>query len=239
LRHNNCNDKIETSCERFDMSKGILISFEGLDKVGKSTQVTLLIDHLKAKKYAPILVREPGSSEVGEKVRTILADPALRGKISPLCEFFLYSASRAQLVSEKIAPCLARGEIVVADRYYDSSTAYQGFGRGIDLDFIARVNLMASNGLVPDLTILLYVENFTASSKKSANRFAPSLFDDRLEQEFLEFRKKVQHGFLEIASKEKERFLVIEASEMRGQISRKIASQVEKLLKENNKRPSK
>ncbi len=210
---------------------GILISFEGLDKVGKSTQVERLIKHLETNGHDYILVREPGSSEVGEKIRTILADPDLKGKISPLTEFLLYSASRAQLVAETIAPMLQRGQIVIADRYYDSSSAYQGYGRGIDLDFIAGVNATATGGLIPDLTILLYAEKLGAPGTKADNRFAPGLFDDRLEQEFIDLRKRVQQGFLEIAEREKERFLVIEASEKRDQIARKIAGRVDKLLK--------
>jgi dTMP kinase len=215
---------------------GLLISFEGLDKVGKSTQVDRLMDHLKERRgLNPILVREPGSSEVGEKIRSILADPALKGKITPLCEFMLYSASRAQLVSEVISPMLSRDELVVADRYYDSSSAYQGFGRGIGLDFINIVNATVTQNLVPDLTILLTVENFVAESRKTPDRFAPNLFDDRLEQEFMDFRKKVQQGFLEIANKEPARFLVLDANEKRELLAKKIAARVDKLLKENKK----
>ncbi len=112
------------------MNKGILISFEGLDKVGKSTQVERLISHLTSKGLDPVLVREPGSTAISERIRDILADASLKGKICPLTEFLLYSASRAQLVNETIKPELQNGKIVIADRYYDSSTAYQGYGRG-------------------------------------------------------------------------------------------------------------
>jgi dTMP kinase len=218
------------------MNDGILISFEGLDKVGKSTQVERLIEHLRGTGIEPILVREPGSTEVGERIRDTLADPKLNGKISPLCEFLLYSASRAQLVVEKIRPALEHGEIIIADRYYDSSSAYQGYGRGINLDFINHVNSTATQNLVPDLTILLFAENFMAPSKNIPDRFAPNLFDDRLEQEFMDFRKKVQQGFLEIAEKEKDRFLVINALEKKDQIAKKIAARVEKLIKEKRRK---
>jgi dTMP kinase len=215
------------------LKNGILISFEGLDKVGKSTQVERLISYLKEiRKIEPILVREPGSSEAGERIRSILADPELKGKISPLCEFMLYSASRAQLVTEVISAELPRGELVIADRYYDSSSAYQGYGRGIDLDFISRVNATVTRNLTPDLTILLTVKEFVAKSRKKPDRFAPNLFDDRLEQEFMDFRKKVQQGFLEIAQKEKDRFLVLDANEKREQIAKKIALRVDKLIKD-------
>jgi dTMP kinase len=215
--------------------KGLLISFEGLDKVGKSTQVDRLMEHLtERRKLNPILVREPGSTEVGERIRDILADPALKGKISPLCEFMLYSASRAQLVYEVISPKLSKGELVIADRYYDSSSAYQGFGRGISLDFINGVNATVTKSLVPDLTILLTVEKFIAESRKKPDRFAPNLFDDRLEQEFLDFRKKVQQGFLEIAQQEHDRFLILDANEKREQLAKKIATRVDKLIKERS-----
>jgi dTMP kinase len=215
--------------------KGLLISFEGLDKVGKSTQVDRLMEHLtERRKLNPILVREPGSTEVGEKIRDILADLTLKGKISPLCEFMLYSASRAQLVSEVISPKLSTGELVIADRYYDSSSAYQGYGRGISLEFINGVNAAVTQNLAPDLTILLIAEKFVAESRKKPDRFAPNLFDDRLEQEFMDFRKKVQQGFLEIAQKEPDRFLVLDANEKRDQLAKKIAARVDKLIKERS-----
>jgi dTMP kinase len=213
------------------MKNGLLITFEGLDKVGKSTQVERLSEYLKSKGHRPILVREPGSSEAGERIRTILADPSLKGKIAPLCEFFLYSASRAQLVIETIKPALERGDIVIADRYYDSSSAYQGYGRGIDMKFISAVNAMATDEILPDLTVLLYIHDFSPGSGHANNRFSPSLFDDRLEQEFSDFRKQVQQGFLDLAELEKDRFLIIDASEKREQIAKKIVTRVDVLLK--------
>lgn len=214
------------------MKKGLLISFEGLDKVGKSTQVKLLLKHLKKRGVGPILVREPGSTETSERIREILADRSLVGKISPLTEFLLYSASRAQLVTETIKPALERGEVVVTDRYYDSSTAYQGYGRGLDIGFIDTVNKAATDSLVPDLTILLVADKSISNSKQNIKRFSPDLFDDRLEREFLAFRKKVQAGFLKIARREKKRFLIVDASEKKSEIAKKIAARVNKLLKD-------
>jgi len=213
------------------LNKGILITFEGLDKVGKSTQVERLIKHLTTREIQHILVREPGSTETGEKIRDILADPALKGKIAPLCEFLLYSASRSQLTAEIIAPHLENDKIVIADRFFDSSTAYQGYGRGISLDFISHVNSVATNGIKPDLTVLLVAEKFASGSKRIPDRFAPNLFDDRLEQEFMDFRRKVQEGFLDVAKHDESRFLVIDAHEKREQIAKKIAAAVDKLLK--------
>lgn len=212
--------------------KGLLISLEGLDKVGKSTQVELLLKHLKKTGVEPILVREPGSTEISERIREILADRSLVGKISPLTEFLLYSAGRAQLVAETIKPAMDKGEVVVADRYYDSSSAYQGYGRGIDLEFIDTVNMAATESLIPDLTILLVAEKSINDTKKNIKRFSPDLFDDRLEREFLQFRKKVQAGYLQIAKKEKKRFLVVDASEKKSEIAKKIAARVDRLLKD-------
>lgn len=214
------------------MKKGFLISFEGLDKVGKSTQVKLLLKHLKKCGVDPVLVREPGSTETSERIREILADRSLVGKISPLTEFLLYSASRAQLVTEVIKPAMERGEVVVTDRYYDSSTAYQGHGRGLDIGFIDTVNKAATDSVIPDLTILLVADKSISNSKENIKRFSPDLFDDRLEREFLVFRKKVQAGFLKIAGKEKKRFLIVDATEKKSEIAKKIAARVDRLLKD-------
>jgi len=213
------------------VKNGFLITFEGIDKVGKSTQVKRLLNHLIAKGHNPVLVREPGSTAISERIRTILADPGLKNKISPLAELFLYSASRAQLVVETIEPELKANKIVIADRFYDSSTAYQGFGRGIPIGNIEAVNKIATHNIKPDLTILLYINEKSPRPHKSINRLAPNLFDDRTEQEFLLFRQKVQDGFFAIAQKEKERFLVLEASESKDQIFKKIKTRVDKLLK--------
>lgn len=212
------------------MKKGILISFEGLDKVGKTTQVDQLIEHLRQKGIEPVAIREPGSTEISERVRAILADRNMVGKINPMAEFLLYSASRAQLVADVIRPALTRGEVVITDRYYDSSSAYQGYGRGIDLEFINTVNQAASDHLVPDLTILLYIDNSSANTKDGVKRFGPDLFDDRLEREFIDFRSKVQEGYLKIAEQEKERFLVVDSSKTIAQVAAEIAARVDELL---------
>lgn len=212
------------------MNKGTLISFEGMDKVGKTTQVDLLIDHLRSRGIEPVAVREPGSTEASERIRAVLADRTMVGKISPLTEFLLYSASRAQLVSEIIRPALTRGEVVISDRYYDSSNAYQGYGRGLDLKFIDFVNATTSQGFVPDLTVLLVIEASSISTSEGVKRFGPDLFDDRLEREFIDFRTKVQQGYLEIAKKEPKRFMVIDSSQTIAQVAKAIAARVDGLL---------
>jgi dTMP kinase len=211
------------------VKKGLFITFEGLDKVGKSTQVDRLVGYLESRKIKVILVREPGSTEISEQIRNILLDKDNSGKISPLTELLLYNAARAQLVESVIMPALENGEIVISDRFYDSTTAYQGYGRGIDIGLIDSVNMAATGNLVPDLTILLSVGPIreVISNHK---RFQASSSDDRLERESLEFRERVREGFLEIAKKEPERFLVVDAEDTVVKIAAKIATQVERLL---------
>ena len=212
------------------MKKGTLISFEGMDKVGKSTQVDRLIEHLRNRGIEPVAIREPGSTEVSEKIRAILADRNMVGKISALTEFFLYSASRAQLVIETLKPALTRGEVIITDRFYDSSTAYQGYGRGLDLGFIEKVNITATGGLIPDLTVLLVIDGSAANTREGVRRFGPDLFDDRLEREFIDFRTKVQDGYKAIAEREPERFLVVDSSQTIAQVGKAIAARVDALL---------
>jgi dTMP kinase len=211
-----------------------LITFEGLDRVGKSTQVKKLIEHLERKKIEPVVVREPGSTDLSERIREILKDPANIGKISSESEFLLYSAARAQLVGDVIKPALEAGRIVISDRFYDSSTAYQGFGRGLDIEFIKSANMTVTGGIIPDLTILLVINTETAVNSKKLDRFNPDLFDDRLEQEFIKFRGKVQEGFLKIAGEESDRFLVIDSTETIGKIAKSVKTRVDMLLKANS-----
>lgn len=211
------------------MKKGLFITFEGLDKVGKSTQVDRLVEYLESRKIKVILVREPGSTEISEQIRKILLDKDNSGKISPLTELLLYNAARAQLVESVIRPALENGEIVVSDRFYDSTTAYQGYGRGIDIGLIDSVNMAATGNLVPDLTILLSVGPIK-DAINNHKRFQASSTDDRLERESLDFRERVREGFLEIAKKEPGRFLVVDAEDTVVKIAAKIAARVERLL---------
>ncbi|UCC80617.1 MAG: dTMP kinase [Candidatus Zixiibacteriota bacterium] len=211
------------------MKKGLFITFEGLDKVGKSTQVENLVKHLESKNLKVTLVREPGSTEISEKIRNILLDKENAGKISPLTELLLYNAARAQLVDDIIRPALERGEIVISDRFYDSTTAYQGYGRGLDIKLIHSVNMEATGNLVPDLTILMSVGPLNETINNH-ERFQSSSSDDRLERESLEFRERVRAGFLEIARQEADRFLVVDAEDTIENVAAKIAERVDQLL---------
>ncbi len=197
------------------MKKGILINFEGLDGCGKTTQIQLFTEKLKKESYKFRLFREPGGTEIGEKIRDILLDKK-NDKMHSLTEYLLYSASRYQLSREYLHPLINEGKIVICDRFYDSSTAYQGYARGIDLKFINTINFAATDNLIPDLTILLDIPLDIRSSRLGKKNL------DRLEQEHIDFHKKVKMGFLDMAKKEKNRFNVIDGTLPIETISNKI-----------------
>jgi dTMP kinase len=172
--------------------QGVFIVFEGPEGAGKSTQVNLLARQLAAAGLDPLVTREPGGTPAGDAIRTVLLDPALR--IDALTEFLLYSANRAQHVAEVIRPALAAGRIVISDRFTASSVAYQGYGRELDLGFVAGLNEHAAGGVVPDLTLLLDL-----AVQDGLQRIARRGTRDRLEQADLEFHERVRQGFLKQA----------------------------------------
>lgn len=187
------------------MTRSPFITFEGPEGAGKSTQLTRLAAQLGEAGVPHVVTREPGGTPLGTRVRGVLLDPAL--SIDPLPEFLLYSASRAQLVANVIRPALARGEVVVCDRYADSSVAYQGFGRGLDGTFLASLTREVTGGLVPDLTVLLDLDPAVGLSR-AASRGVP----DRLERADLDFHARVREGFLALAARDPGRFLVLDAT---------------------------
>ncbi|MBU0713301.1 dTMP kinase [bacterium] len=206
------------------MKSGIFITFEGIDGSGKTTQITALIQHLDEAGIPYQLFREPGGTGIGEKVRDILLDKNNDSMLS-MTELLLYSASRYQLTKSQIIPALESGKVVICDRFYDSSTAYQGYGRGIDLDFIMRLNAAATDSLVPDKTFILDIsleERHLRLDNKNL---------DRLEQEALDFHKRVHDGFLKMAAIEPERFIVLEGNRNPEELSNEIWETV-KTLKE-------
>ena len=170
--------------------KGIFITFEGIDGCGKSTQARKLHAHLTRKGYTVRLLREPGGTTVSERIRRLLLDRDM--EIGLISELLLYEAARAQLAEKVILPALIRGEIVLCDRFFDSTTAYQGYGRRIDLPLIKRLNRMASLGISPDRTFIFDIDYATALSRR---RKKP----DRLEKEKRAFFNRVRKGFLELA----------------------------------------
>jgi dTMP kinase len=192
------------------MARGLFITFEGSEGCGKSTQIALLHDSLQAAGQSALLVREPGGTTLGEEVRTLLLNhPADREPITPECELLLFAASRAQLVREKIAPALAAGTHVIADRFYDSTTVYQGFGRGLDLIAISQLNAFAVGTSHPDLTFLLDMEPSEAHAR--AHRRSGGQLD-RMESEPMAFFDRVRTGYLQVARESKHRITVLDAT---------------------------
>lgn len=179
------------------------ISIEGIDGAGKSSLKEYLVDYLKNDKV--ICVREPGGTDISEKIRELLLD-VRNEKILPKTEAMLYASARTQLVEEIIRPALQAGYIVIADRYIDSTIAYQGFARGLDIDFLQELNNLSTNSLTPNLTLLLDLEPKIGQERKQAGK------PDRLEKEGLLFQEKVREGYLKLAQLEPERIKVIDAS---------------------------
>lgn len=182
---------------------GLFVSIEGGEGVGKSTQARRLSNSLRASGGRVIETREPGGTPVGDVVRGLLLDPS--SDMTARTEALLYEASRAQLTETVIAPALERGEIVVCDRFIDSTTAYQAYGRGLDPERIRALNLAATDGIRPDVTVLL-----TLDPEESLRR-ATHGGADRMEAESLEFHRRVHDGFLTIAAAERARFVVVDA----------------------------
>ena len=182
----------------------MLITFEGIDGAGKSTQINKLVSYLNSKNREVLTLREPGGTEVAEKIRTILLES--RHEISPIGELLLFSASRVELVQQVIRPALAVGKTVILDRFFDSTTAYQGYGRGIDLSLLQSIIDISTCGTVPDITFYLDIEPEEALHRKFEHELL-----DRMERSGLEFYQHVRRGYLEMISRNKERFVCIDA----------------------------
>lgn len=192
---------------------GKFITFEGVEGCGKSTQMELLSSYLADAGLPVVTTREPGGNSVGESIREILLDPS--SSITPEAEALLYAASRAQLVHSVIVPVLGEGKYVLCDRYLDSSLAYQGEARGLGMDWILKVSLWATRGLLPDLTFLLTVPVEKGLARTSAKA-------DRIEMESIEFHRKVESGFLKAAEMFPERIVVIDGDREPDQVHRDI-----------------
>jgi len=205
-------------------SPGLFITLEGGDGSGKSTQAALLEAWLVGEHRTVVRTREPGGTDFGTEVREIVLHS--RGDISPRAEALLYAADRAHHISTKVRPALDRGDVVIQDRYLDSSVAYQGAGRVLDSAEIRRLSLWAAEGLLPDLTILLDLDETEARRRLDGAR---TRFD-RLENEKSEFHARVRAAFLDLAAKEPDRFLVLDASLPAETLAARIRGVVEPLL---------
>lgn len=206
------------------MQNGKFITFEGTDGSGKTTQIKLLEEYLKNKGYEVVFTREPGGTKVSELIRDIILDPE-NTEINPLTEMILYSASRAQLVAQVIKPAIKAGKIIICDRFIDSSYAYQGYGRGIDLKMIAEVNRVAVDGVSPDVTFFMDVNPEIAIKRRINESDA-----DRIEQEKIDFHRRVYEGYKKMALLFPDRIVAINASKPIDQISNQINKYIDDVL---------
>lgn len=193
---------------------GLFITIEGGEGVGKSTQSHLLAVRLREQGRVVLETREPGGTPVGDRIRALLLDPD--ASMAPRTELFLYEAARAELTAAVIAPALARGETVVCDRFFDSTTAYQAWGRGLDGDSVATLNLEATGGLAPDVTVLLALE------LDEAMRRATRGGADRIEAESLDFHRRVIEGFESIAAARSDRVVRVDALGTVDEVARRV-----------------
>ena len=198
-------------------TSGIFISFEGIDFSGKTEQARRLLETLRAANYDAELLREPGGVEIAEAIRNIVLD-AKHGGMTERTEILLYSAARAQITREKIQPLLAAGKIIIADRFVDSTTAFQGFGRQIDLDFVRRINRFVTWDLLPNITFLLNISLEVAEARQRQS--GKPL--DRLEREDRSFHERVQQGYLQLAQAEPARFVVLDGTLSMDAVSQEI-----------------
>lgn len=200
------------------MNKGFLVTFEGGEGCGKSTQIKLFIKFLEEQKLNFILSREPGGCVLGEKIRAILLHS--KEDMSALSEFFLFCANRAEHVKEVIKPALEEGKIVVIDRYYDSSLAYQGYAGNLDIKKLKNITAFATDNVVPDLTFLLDISYEEGFGRKAKDENLKNL--DRIEQRDRAYHEKVRQGYLKLVKEEPNRFVVIDASKSLEEIHEEI-----------------
>ena len=203
--------------------RGVFVTLEGIDGVGKTTQASLLRSALSQAGREVVALREPGGTKVGERVRELLLDPAT-GVVDPVCELLLYEAARAQLVREVILPALERGAVVVSDRFFDSTSAYQGLGRGLGLETVERANGLACGDLAPDRTLLREID------PREAYRRATEQGADRMELEGEGFEERVRAGFDEVARAHPDRIRPVDASGTVGEVWNRVRLALSDLL---------
>ena len=203
---------------------GVFVSFEGGDGTGKSTQCSLLAEHLARNGLDPLVLHEPGGTRVGERIREVLLDNEL-SEMDPVAELLLYEAARAQLVAELIGPALEAGRVVICDRFADSTDVYQGVGRGLGTALTGQLNSIAVRGVEPQRTVLLCVDGGTARSRLKSRAQGGQL--DRMEQAGSEFHRRVEQGFADIARAHAQRVRAVDASgtvdEVQGRVFEALA----------------
>ncbi|MGI4893706.1 MAG: dTMP kinase [Janthinobacterium lividum] len=207
---------------------GFFVALEGGDGSGKSTQVRLLASWLETLSHEVVLTREPGGTPTGVALREVLLTPREGFSLDPRSEALLFAADRAQHVAEVVLPALRRGAVVLTDRYVDSSLAYQGAGRSLAGDEVERLSRWATQGLVPDLTVVLDVDPGTAARRRG--RDAQRAGEDRMEAESAAFHVRVREQFLDLAGRDPGRYLVVDASVSREQVQEQVQERVRQRL---------
>jgi len=206
--------------------RGFFITIEGIDGAGKSTQARMLAAWLRERGREVVVTREPGGTRLGEHLRRALLDG--EAQVSPAAELLLYAADRAQHIEQVIRPALAEDRTVVCERYADSTAAYQGYGRGLDLEFVHRLNWFVTSGLEPDLTLLLDLPPQRARERMTGT-------PDRLERETAAFHQRVAQGYQELARAHPQRIRVIDAAPAPEQVFRQVAQVVSDCLDERGR----
>ena len=207
--------------------RGVFVTFEGGDGVGKSTHIRYVANELRLAGREVVCLREPGGTGIGESLRAMVLDPD-NGEISSEAELLMYEAARAQLVREVIRPALERGAVVLCDRFSDSTIAYQAYGRGLPLDFVRRANAFATGDIVPDRTILLVL----GSTRKSLARATGAGAGDRMEQAGEVFHSRVNRAFLKLAKRDPKRIRIVRSSSSRKATAAAVAAELADILPE-------
>jgi thymidylate kinase len=221
-----CGDSLAALQNEISL-RGKLITFEGVDGSGKTLQLQMVADYLAGRQVDFITTREPGGTALGRRIRDAILDPESSG-VEPLAELLLYAADRAQHVRKVIHPSLARGAVVLSDRFFDATTAFQGYGRKFDLELIAHLNELATGGIKPDLTLIFDLEVDDALSRVKHRSHVTN--PDRLDSEPREFHESVRKGYLEIAAREPDRIVVIEAGSTPKIVFEQVIATVDRLL---------
>lgn len=211
----------------------MFITFEGPEGSGKTTQIQALFRYLEHLGYDVVLTREPGGTRIGDQVRRVLLDPENQ-EMLPEAEILLFSASRAQLVGELVRPALARGAIVICDRFADSTMAYQGYGHRLDLEMLRTITRFATGGLTPELTVYLDIEVEEGLRRKRTAGQGDADGWNRLDQKAIAFHNRVRQGYLTLAAAEPDRWLVLNAARSRDAIQQDIRERVHLLLDRSN-----
>jgi dTMP kinase len=207
----------------------LFITFEGPDGSGKTTQIELLAERLRSLGHDVLITREPGGTSIGDQIRAVVHD-VKNVEMTHETEFLLYSASRAQIVRQVIRPHLARGGTVLCDRFADSSMAYQGYGRELDLEMVGCITQFATGGLVPDLTIYLDLPVEVGLQRKESAHVAQAGEWNRLDQQTLDFHRRVRQGYLKMAQADPDRWLVVDAARSIPDTQAAIGTRLERLL---------